>query len=211
MSLDVVPVHAAVDLLPVRPLVDPVVDNLGYEPRSTYVEMFWLGILGPSTTWLLRRIVAGFDDQPEGYDLDLQETARCLGLGDRRSRHSPFARALRRLVQFDLAVPTDDDALAVRRRVPPVSRRQLVHLPVSLQVAHEAWQQAHVHTPPTEELRARARRLALSVVELGEDVAAAEAELVRWRFHPVIAREAAEWAANRSHGPRPSGSGGDAV
>lgn len=211
MSLDVVPVPTAVDLLPVRPLVDPVVDNLGYEPRSSYVELFWLGILGPSTTWLLRRVVAGFDDHPEGYDLDLLETARCLGLGDRRSRHSPFARALRRLVQFDLAMPTDDDALAVRRRVPPVTRRQLVHLPASLQAAHEAWQQAHARTPPTEEVRARARQLALSVLQLGEDVVAAEAELVRWRFHPVIAREAAAWAAARCQGTNAAGSVGDAV
>lgn len=208
MSLDVVPDHGAVDHLTVRPLPDPVVDQLGYEPRSSYVETYWLGILGPTTTWLLRRIVAGFDDHPEGYALDLVETARCLGLGDRRSRHSPFARALRRLVQFDLARVADDDVLAVRRRVPPLSRRQVVHLPPSLQAAHEALQEAAGRTPPTEEVRKRARRLALSLVELGEDVDGAEAELLRWRYHPVIAREAAEWAAKRHKQVR---TGGDAA
>jgi len=29
---------------------DPVIDRLGYDPRSLYVETFWLGILGPSSS-----------------------------------------------------------------------------------------------------------------------------------------------------------------
>ena len=29
---------------------DPVLDRVGHDPRSAYVEQFWLGILGPSTT-----------------------------------------------------------------------------------------------------------------------------------------------------------------
>jgi hypothetical protein len=37
-------------ILPVRPWPDPVIDALGHDPRSAYVERFWLGILGPSTT-----------------------------------------------------------------------------------------------------------------------------------------------------------------
>ena len=28
---------------------DPVVDLLGHDPRSPYVERFWLAVLGPST------------------------------------------------------------------------------------------------------------------------------------------------------------------
>ena len=33
--------------LHVLPWVDPVIDQVGYDPRSRYVERFWLGILGP--------------------------------------------------------------------------------------------------------------------------------------------------------------------
>ncbi len=44
----------SVAILPVRPWPDGVIDALGHDPRSLYVERFWLGILGPSTTWLLR-------------------------------------------------------------------------------------------------------------------------------------------------------------
>ena len=63
--------------------VDPVVDTLGYDPRSWYVEQFWLPIVGPTSTWFLRRIAAGFDSEPGGFDLNLDEMARALGLGGR--------------------------------------------------------------------------------------------------------------------------------
>jgi len=53
--------------LAIRPWPDPVIDNLGLDPRSTYVETFWLGVLGPSTTWLLRRMAAGLEASPEGF------------------------------------------------------------------------------------------------------------------------------------------------
>ena len=101
-------------------------DNLGHDPRSTYVEEYWLGILGPSTVWLLRRFAAGFEYGPEGFDLDLAETARSLGLGDRSGRHSPFVRSINRTIQFGLAQLVGEDALSVRRRVPPLNRARAV-------------------------------------------------------------------------------------
>ena len=42
--------------LVVVPWHDDVIDRVGYNPRSTYVEFFWLNVLGPTTTWLVRRI-----------------------------------------------------------------------------------------------------------------------------------------------------------
>ncbi len=39
----------APEVLPVRPWPDDVRDNLGHDPRSTFVGEYWLGILGPST------------------------------------------------------------------------------------------------------------------------------------------------------------------
>ena len=43
----------------ITPWIDPVVDRRGHDPRSSYVEQFWLGTLGPTATWLVRRLVAG--------------------------------------------------------------------------------------------------------------------------------------------------------
>ena len=181
----------------IRPWVDDVIDSLGFDPRSTYAETFWLGILGPSTAWLMRRMVAGLEDHPEGYEMRLAETARSLGLGERGGRHSPFLRAVTRTVQFELARPEEDVVLAIRRKVPPLNRRQLLRLPPALQSAHARWQEQQLHVPTAEELRRRGRLLALSLVELGEDLEATERQLLRWRYHPALARDAALWAWQR--------------
>ena len=36
--------------LVVVPWYDEVVDPIGHDPRSQYVELFWLNVLGPTTT-----------------------------------------------------------------------------------------------------------------------------------------------------------------
>jgi hypothetical protein len=182
------------DTLSIRPWADEVVDVLGFDPRSPYVERFWLGVLGPSTTWLLRRTAAGFDHEPEGFELPLAETARALGLGDRGGRHSPFLRSVNRTIQFGMAMVTGPSELSVRRRLPPLARRQVDRLSPALQEAHERWQQAQLGDPPAEAQRKRGRQLALSLVELGEDAEGTERQLLRWRYHPALARDAALWA-----------------
>ncbi|HSH58548.1 MAG TPA: hypothetical protein VK988_02690, partial [Acidimicrobiales bacterium] len=178
--------------LTIRPWPDDVIDSLGHDPRSHYVETYWLGILGPSTTWLLRRLVAGLDAEPQGFELDLADTARCLGLGDKGGRHSPFVRALGRLVQFDLA-QSHGLVLSVRRKVPPLNRRQVLRLPASLQDQHRQLVDANLRTPAAEQMRRRGCQLALSLLELGEDRETAERQLLDWRYHPIMAREAAAW------------------
>lgn len=176
---------------------DDVIDRLGFDPRSAYVEQFWLAILGPSTTWLLRRLAAAFDKHPDGFELPLGETARALGLGDRGGRHSPFLRSVNRLFLFELARPTGPDELAVRRRIPPLNQRQLSRLDPSRLAEHEAWQAARLRTPSDEEARRRSRHLALSLVELGEDREDTERQLLRWRYQPTVACDAAAWAWER--------------
>src|SRR5437588_7379366 len=138
------------ETLGVRPRGDPVIDRIGFDPRSPYVERFWLGVVGPSTTWLLRRIAAGFDASPGGFEMSLGETARALGLGDRGGRHSPFLRTVNRMIQFELAQVLSPGAgeLAVRRRVPPLNRRQSGRLSPALQVAHDRWQAEQLKEPP---------------------------------------------------------------
>jgi hypothetical protein len=192
----------APEVLHVRPWPDDVIDRLGWDPRSSYVEDYWLGILGPSTTWLLRRLAAGFDYSPEGFDLDLGETARSLGLGDRSGRHSPFIRSINRTVQFGLAQLSGLDELSVRRRLPPLNRAQLNRLSPALQARHAAWQDEQSRLPVDEPQLRRARQLALSLLELGDGYDSAERQLLRWRYPSTLAREAVTWAgAQRRSGP----------
>jgi hypothetical protein len=196
------------------PWPDPVVDQVGYDPRAAYVERFWLGILGPSATWLLRLLADRLDHDPDGCELDVTECASALGLGRRPGMSAAFPRTVARCCQFGAVRVTLPATLEVRRRLPPLSRRQVARLPDALQADHARW---IAQAPPGTELglRDQARQLALTLVELGEDGGSTERQLHRWRFHPALASDAAAWAltahAARSRAlaadPRPSASG----
>jgi hypothetical protein len=135
-----VPVQRSVTI---RPWIDPVVDEHGHDPRSTYVEHFWLGIIGPTATWIMRRFAEGFDTEPSGFHLDLSDTATAMGLSYEKGPQSPFGKALQRCVMFGLAHPLSD-GFAVRRRLPPVSQRHLRRLPDSVQSEHDTWARATI-------------------------------------------------------------------
>lgn len=183
--------------LRVVPWPDPVADPLGLHPCSLYVEQYWLGILGPSTTWLLRRVSYGLEAHPDGFVLDLADTAHALGLGDRLGKNSPFRRALHRLTKFELARPHGPDGLAVRTRIPPLALRHVQRLPPSLQESHRQWQ-ADQRPTPFEQMRRRARRLAVQLAQSGCERSAIERHLCSQRFHPSLAFESAAWAIERT-------------
>jgi len=181
------------DVLTIRPWPDEVIDALGHDPRSAYVERFWLGVIGPSSVWLLRRVASGLEAAPSGFTLPLADTARAIGLGG-DGRSSAFARTLGRICQFDLARIELPDTVAVRRKLPPLARRHLARLPASLQEEHRQWQELELQVPELDRQRNRARKLAMSLIALGEDLEATERQLLRWRLHPSLCREAALWA-----------------
>lgn len=191
------PVLVPLDTLTVLPWPDQVIDALGHHPCSPYVEQFWLGVLGPSTTFLLRHLVTTLEASPEGFDLPMAVTARRLGLGDKGGRHGPFMRSLARLVQFELAELEDEETLLVRRRVPPLTRRQVTRLPELLQAAHVRWQEEQLRVPPVEQLRRRSRQLALTYLETGLDTEEVERQLLRLSYHPAMAHESTMWAVER--------------
>ncbi len=180
----------------VRPWPDPVIDTLGHDPRSLYVETFWLPTLGPTSLLLLRHLAAVFDERPGGTELEIAPTAQRLGLGHRDGASSPLVRSLARLEQFDLACRTDD-GYAVRRTVPPVNRRHVRRLPEDLQTEHDTWVDAQLAEPPLAAVRQRARRIALALLEQGDDLDRAERALHAVGFHPALCRDAAVWAHNR--------------
>jgi len=151
---------------------------------------------------LMRRLATGLDDDPDGFDLDLAEAARALGLGDRSGRQSPFRRALARCITFQMARREGPTTLAVRRRIPPMPRRHLQRLPASLQDRHAHWLVPARPSPVLEEARRNARRLALALLASDKEGPEVELQLVRWHVHPAIAHEATQWAwAYRAHGP----------
>lgn len=210
MPLPALDLTLPTDTIRIAPWPDPVIDRVGHDPRSSYAETFWLPVVGPSTFLLLRRLVAGLDEHPDGYDLALLDGAHALGLGAKGGRNAPFVRAIARSIQFRICNHDQHGTLTVRRRLAPLTRHQVARLGPALRDEHDAWQRSETARPTVEEMRRRARRLALSLVELGEPDEAIEHQLHRWKLHPAVAHEALRWArerhgdtADRSSDPEP--------
>ena len=125
------------DMIPTVAWHDPAVTS-GFDPAGSYVETYWLPLLGPSSTWALRRIAGWLADAAEsGLWLPVEPFARSLGLGAPTCRNAPARRAISRLVDFRLAcVDHDRDVLAVRTLVPTLSERAVEHLPGHLRMQH---------------------------------------------------------------------------
>ena len=197
VPLDALPVSEPTVM--VVPWHDPVVEAVGFDVHSTYVELFWLNVLGPTATWLLRRLVRGLDRYPLGYELDLADTAGALGLGFVQGATNPFFRALHRCVLFGVA-QAYDGGLAVRRRLPPVAGRHLARMPASLRDVHAEWVPATATTAAQAE---RARIFVAAMTALGDEPAVVERQLLALGFAPGLVAdllEADEW--NRAAHPR---------
>lgn len=184
------------DSLRISAWADPLVDRLGHDPRSRYAELFWLPIIGPSTILFLRHCVTLLDElcgesDPE-VEIDLATTATRLGLGHKGGRNSALVRTIQRASRFGAARPAGVRALQVRRFMAPLNRSQLERLPPGLQSRHQA---AMAGSAPGHDLvSARARRLALGLMQCGDEHAAAETQLGQWQVPPAIAADAVRWA-----------------
>ena len=176
----------------VIPWPDPVVEELGHDPRSAYVERYWLGVLGPTATWLVRRLADRLDEEPDGFDLDLGALAAELGVGHREGRHTPFLRTLQRCARFGL-VEIRPRSLRVRRHLPPLTSFQLERLPPHLRRSHRLERGDEGLT--VDELRERARGFALSLLDQGRSMEEAERDLHRRDVHPAMAAAAVRWAS----------------
>jgi hypothetical protein len=184
--------------LTIVPWPDPLLDTVGHDPRSLYVETFWLPTLGPTAVLLLRHLATRFDPPSAGIELAVAETSQALGVGNRDGSSSPIVRSLARLEQFDLACADPrSSTIAVRRSLPPVHRRHLRRLPLSIQWRHAQLAEIRLGEAPHAEARRRARRLVLVLLEQGEDIDDVERVLASIGFHPAISHDAARWGRER--------------
>ena len=71
-----------------------------FPTQHQYVEMLWLPVIGPSTTWLLRRLSGWTLACPEGLTVVLPELSESLGLGWSSGSGSSVQRSMRRLIML---------------------------------------------------------------------------------------------------------------
>lgn len=155
-QLSSVPRPDGADALPASFVVqawwDPKVAAEGFDPRGAYVERFWLGVVGPSVVFLLRRLSRGLEEHPNGFRVSTSDTARAIGLGSGTGRQSPIARTIERACLFKVMRRPEPDRLEVRTHLPKLTRRQLERLPLAVRNTHDAWLAHPANgrpTPPT--------------------------------------------------------------
>lgn len=71
---------------------DPRVEARGHRPGSPYIEAVYVGVLGPSATWLWQRLARTATLSPT-TELDTLELAADLGLGQGLAANAPPPRA----------------------------------------------------------------------------------------------------------------------
>ncbi len=175
---------------------DSAPGSSGVDPRSAYVERYWLPLLGAQATWLVRRLADRLEAEPGGFDLGVDEAVHALGLWGPGGARSSFRRAVIRLVRHGFARHHRPEAIAVARWAPTVGARDAGRLPPALQAEHRRWEAARA-APAFDEVRRRARRSALDLLDTESDLTSLERRLQRWGVHPALAGDAAAWAWGR--------------
>lgn len=178
----------------IEPWVDHVTAEIGHDPRSAYVERFWLSVLGPSAMWLIRTLAYGFDVEPDGFNLNTLDMARTLGLGDRVGRHSPVQRAVDRLCHFELAHVRGGMTLVVRPQVPWLDDFKVSRLPTQLQSEHAQWEAAALAESARTATKRRAAGMALLCARSGGTVDDVRRALTAWHYDPTGTEELTAWA-----------------
>jgi len=178
----------------ILPFAEDSPDGPQFDPRSHYVETFWLPILGPSTLWLLRKVAERFDAEPDGFTLDLLEMSQALGIASKGGRNNPFHRAINRVVSFNMGATIDEQTIAVRRRMPALHGGQVRRLPPRLANLHEETIRRHQHS--LSEDQRRSETVALTLLQLGDSPDLVEQQLVSWGIDSVIAKGSVDvaWA-----------------
>ncbi len=169
--------------------IDPTIESLGFDPRSSYVEHFWLPILGPSCIFLLRRLAYAFDLDTATQEVSLRDISFEIGLGSPKGFGNSITKTLNRCIQFDMAKLQPNGSLSVRRSLPPLNQRQLARLPNELQDLHET---LITGTSPSHDgqIRRRSVQLAVSLLDYQNSEQDAIESLLRWRVDPAIATAA---------------------
>ncbi len=121
-------------MLAFQPWTDPHFDRWGSEPRSSYVERFWLPVLGPSSIVLARNIATAFDSNNGSYRINSAVQAASVGLAPGQLR-----RVIERLIGFGLAKYCDPNTVALRTAWPLIGSSAIRQLPKPLYQLHSDW------------------------------------------------------------------------
>jgi hypothetical protein len=136
--IDPIPLPAVVT---VTKWSDRVVETLGYPMDAEYVETFWLPIIGPTATWLARRLAQiAANDAPT--PVPLVPLAAAIGISDAKlGKNDTISKAITRLRVFGI-VRFDGDTLEARTHLAGLTYMQAQRLPRHLRALLDAEERA---------------------------------------------------------------------
>jgi hypothetical protein len=125
---------------------NPRVRWVGFELTDPYVEQCWSGVIGPSSTLLLRRMPVLWAERVPA-EISASDLGRSIGLGSGTAKSSRVAVTQKRLTACGLvrrAGASDDRHFEVFVEVSPLTPRQLERLPEWTRATHDRLLGAHL-------------------------------------------------------------------
>ena len=119
------------------------VRQAGFPLDHPYVEQCWAPVIGPTSVLLLRRLPVLWREGMS-IEVEVDELAGSLGLGNSSGRHGAMRRTLDRLARFRFAEFAGPADLEVFTEAPPLPGRQLDRLPAWTRDRHEHLLGAHL-------------------------------------------------------------------
>ncbi len=192
---------------------DPVVARFGHDPRSAYVERFWLPVLGPSVIVAARRCAVLFDGSGSTVAVDPVGFSAGLGLVP-----GSVSKTLNRLVLFGLALTPEPGRWELRTSWPDVSARALAQRDPSGALRNElrAWERSVVHRDESERVERQWWRKVIGAHTFGAEVSKVDAELRAGGCEDRLRVELVNWmrwtplhgsATRQSTAPAPTANG----
>ncbi len=150
-----------------RSMFDPRHDYRYHDPRSVYVERFWMSVLGPSAILFLRLIIrelAATTTDDQSVVLEVSEISRRLGLGYKGGKNSALMRTIERCCTFGMANRIDTGVLDVRTAIPPMPDHLHNRLTKALREEIVMWSRTHDCHEIDD---GQARSLARDILDMG--------------------------------------------
>jgi hypothetical protein len=172
--------------------------EIGHDLWSRYFEIFWLAVMGPLAGHLYRKMASGLKANPEGFVMD----ASLLGDLPRGQDTDPtrlvakLDNAIGLCTSLGLVRQTAHREVRVRCLVPTLPEEHLARLPRPLRMEHRRLEAGELNPNGLEAMRTRARRLAATLLDLGEDPSSITEHLAGWHFHPALIWETQRWACS---------------
>lgn len=113
----------------------PAPEAPGAPVLGPYFETFWLPIIGPTSTCIMRYLVRAFSGS-DTLTLSDADLAHAIGLGDGRRSTVNLGRQLARLVKMRMLIEGEHGCWQVRTTVRPLTVAQVHRLPAQLRTLH---------------------------------------------------------------------------